>query len=243
VTGTTRPAFYALAPGSWRDYVTLLHPPYTLWHLSYVAIGAALAPHWRPGVLGLGLLAFFLGMGVAAHALDELHGRPLATRIPDRTLVALAAGSLAGAAGIGVVVALRTSLWLLAFVAIGVFIAVAYNLELFGGRLHGDPWFALSWGAFPVLTAFFAAAETVRVEAVLAAASAAFLSHAQRRLSTPVRLLRRQVRDVSGRIELADGTTLPITDETLAGNSERALQALSASVVSLAIALVVLRVT
>jgi hypothetical protein len=243
VTGTTRPAFYALAPGSWRDYVTLLHPPYTLWHLSYVAIGAALAPHWRPGVLGLGLLAFFLGMGVAAHAFDELHGRPLATRIPDRTLLALAAGSLAGAAGIGMVVALRTSLWLIAFVTIGVFIAVAYNLELFGGRLHGDPWFALSWGAFPVLTAFFAAAETVRVEAVLAAAFAAFLSHAQRRLSTPVRLVRRQVRDVSGRIELADGTALPITGETLAGNSERALQALSASVVSLAIALVVLRVT
>ena len=39
---TSRPAFYALAPGGWRDYVTLLHPPYTLWHLSYVAIGAAL---------------------------------------------------------------------------------------------------------------------------------------------------------------------------------------------------------
>src|SRR5206468_813736 len=155
-----RPAFYALAPGGWRDYVTLLHPPYTLWHLSYVAIGAAIAPHWRPGVLGLGLLAFFLGMGVAAHALDELHGRPLATRIPDRTLVALAVASLAGAAGIGVVVAIRTSLWLLVFVAIGAFIAVAYNLELFGGRVHGDPWFALSWGAFPVLAAFFAAAES-----------------------------------------------------------------------------------
>jgi len=243
VTGTTRPAFYALAPGGWRDYVTLLHPPYTLWHLSYVAIGGAIAPHWRPGILGLGLLAFFLGMGVAAHALDELHGRPLATRIPDRTLVALAAASLAGAAGIGVVVALRTSLWLLVFVAIGAFIAVAYNLELFGGRVHGDPWFALSWGAFPVLAAFFAAAESIRVEAVLAAASAAFLSHAQRRLSTPVRLVRRRVRDVTGQIELADGTALPITGETLAGNSERALQALSASVVCLAIALVVLRVT
>jgi len=243
VTGTARPAFYALAPGGWRDYVTLLHPPYTLWHLSYVAIGAALAPHWRPGVLGLGLLAFFLGMGIAAHALDELHGRPLVTRIPDTTLVALAAASLAGAAGIGVAVALRTSLWLLAFVAIGAFIAVAYNLELFGGRFHGDPWFALAWGAFPVLATYFAAAETIRVEALLTAASAAFLSHAQRRLSTPVRLVRRRVLEVTGRIELVDGTALPITSETLAGDTERALQALSASVICLAIALVVLRVT
>ena len=243
MTGTARPSFYALAPGGWRDYVTLLHPPYTLWHLSYVAIGAALAPHWRPAVLGLGLLAFFLGMGVAAHALDELHGRPLATRIPDTTLIALAVASLAGAAAIGVVVALRTSLWLLVFVAIGAFIAVAYNLELFGGRLHGDPWFALSWGAFPVLATFFAAAETIRVEALLAAVSAAFLSHAQRRLSTPVRLVRRRTREVSGRIELLDGKSLPITGETLTGESERALQALSASVICLALALVALRVT
>jgi hypothetical protein len=243
VSGTARPAFYALAPGGWRDYVTLLHPPYTLWHLSYVAIGAALAPHWRPGILGLALLAFFLGMGVAAHALDELHGRPLQTRIPERTLVVLAIASLAGAAGIGIGVAVRTSLWLLAFVAVGAFIAVAYNLELLGGRLHGDPWFALSWGALPVLAVYFAAAETIRVEAVLAAAFAGLLSHAQRRLSAPVRLVRRRVQDVTGRIELTDGTSVPITRETLALDSERALQAIAAAVVCLAVALVVLRVT
>lgn len=238
-----RPAFYALAPGSWRDYVTLLHPPYTLWHLSYVAIGAALAPHWRPSIMVLGLLAFFLGMGVAAHALDELHGRPLQTRIADRVLVALACAGLAAAAGIGVAVALRTDLWLLAFVAGGAFIAVAYNLELFDGRLHGDPWFALAWGAFPVLAAYFAAAETIRAEALFAAAFAALLSHAQRRLSTPVRLVRRRVREVSGRIELHDGTGIQITPDVLTGESERALKAIAAAVVSLAVALVLLRVT
>jgi hypothetical protein len=238
-----RPAFYALAPGGWRDYVTLLHPPYTLWHLSYVAIGAALAPQWRPGVLALALLAFFLGMGIAAHALDELHGHPLATRISARTLVALAATSLAVAAGIGIAVALRTNLWLLAFVAVGTFIAVAYNLELFGSRLHGDPWFSLAWGAFPVLTAYFAAAETIRIEAVFAAAFAALLSHAQRRLSTPVRLVRRRTRAVTGRIELLDGSTIPITADSLTAEAEHALKTLSAAVVALAIALVLLRVT
>jgi hypothetical protein len=243
VSGTTRPAFYALAPGGWRDYVTLLHPPYTLWHLSYVAIGAALAPHFKTYVLVFALLAFFLGMGVGAHALDELHGRPLKTRIGDTTLVVLAAASLAGAAAIGVTVALRTSLWLLVFVATGTFIAVAYNLELFGGRLHGDPWFSLAWGAFPVLATYFAAAETIRVEAVLAAAFAAFTSHAQRRLSTPVRLVRRRARRVSGRIELMDGSTILITPDTFTAESERALRALSAAIVSLALALVLLRVT
>jgi hypothetical protein len=243
VTGTTRPAFYALAPGGWRDYVTLLHPPYTLWHLSYVAIGAGLAPHFKADVLGFALLAFFLGMGVGAHALDELNGRPLKTRIGDTTLVALAVTSLAGAAAVGIAVALRTNLWLLAFVAAGTFIAVAYNLELFGGRVHGDPWFSLAWGAFPVLATYFATAETIRVEAVLGAAFAALLSHAQRRLSTPVRLIRRRTREVTGTIELIDGSTVPITPETLTAESERALRALSVATVCIALALVLLRVT
>src|SRR5436853_2003151 len=101
-----RAAFYALRPGGWRDYVTLVHPPYTLWNLSYVTIGAALAPEWRPLRLGAGLAAFFLGLGVGAHALDELRDRPLGTRISDRVLWALAAVSLAGAVAIGVVAAI-----------------------------------------------------------------------------------------------------------------------------------------
>jgi hypothetical protein len=186
-----RPAFYALSPGGWRDYVTLLHPPYTLWHLSYVAIGAALAPHMDWGLLGWTALAFFLAMGVGAHALDELHGRPLSTRIPSRMLVGLAAASLAAACAIGVVVAVQRTLWLLLFIVAGAFIAVAYNLELFGGAFHGDVWFAASWGAFPVLTAYFAAAQQVRPAAVAAAAFALAASLAQRALSTPVRAARR----------------------------------------------------
>ena len=227
MTETARPAFYALAPGGWRDYVTLLHPPYTAWHLSYVAIGAAIAPRWRPGILGLALLAFFLGMGVAAHALDELRGRPLQTRIGARTLVALAAVSLAVAIAIGIGTAIHTSLGLLAFVAVGAFIAVAYNLELFGGRLHGDPWFSLAWGALPVLATYVAASETLRVEAIAAAAGAALLSHAQRILSTPVRKMRRQ-----------DGELTAVGREL-----ERALRVLSAATVALAVALVLVRVT
>jgi hypothetical protein len=227
VSATTRPAFYALAPGGWRDYVTLLHPPYTAWHLSYVVLGAAIAPHWRPGVLGLALGAFFLGMGVAAHALDELSGRPLQTRIGKPVLAGLAAASLVAAAAIGVVAALHTTLWLLAFVAAGAFIAVAYNLELFGGRLHGMLWFALAWGALPVLATYLAAAETLRLEAFAGAAFAAVVSCVQRVLSTPVRFQRRQQGslDAYGR------------------HAELALRLLAAAMVMLAVTLVLVRVT
>src|SRR5438067_9423653 len=96
-----RPAFYALRTGGWRDLITLLHPPYTAWHLSYVALGAAAAPTLHGDRLAAALAAFFLGVGVCAHALDELHGRPLGTALSDRALIALAGLSLAGAVAIG----------------------------------------------------------------------------------------------------------------------------------------------
>jgi hypothetical protein len=195
MNGEARPAFYALTGGGWRDYVTLLHPPYTLWHLSYVAIGAALAPHMKWALLGWTVLAFFLAMGIGAHALDELNGRPLRTRIPSPLLVGLAIASIAGACAIGVAVAAGSTWWLLPFVAFGAFVAVAYNLELFDGAFHSDLWFAVAWGAFPVLTAYFAAAERLRVEALAAAAAALLVSLAQRTLSTEVRFARRSAGD------------------------------------------------
>lgn len=195
MSAEVRPAFYALRSGGWRDYVTLLHPPYTLWHLSYVAIGAGLAPHMQWGQLGWTTLAFFLAMGIGAHALDEKQGRPLQTRIPDGVLLALGAISIAAACAIGVVVALDTTLWLLAFVAFGGIVVVAYNLELFGGAIHMSVTFAFAWGAFPVLTGYFASAHTLRGETVAAAAFGFLTSYAQRVLSTPVRFARRSIGD------------------------------------------------
>jgi hypothetical protein len=96
-----RSAFYALRPGGWRDLVTLLHPPYTAWHLSYVALGAAAAPHVHAGRVVATLVAFFLAVGVGAHALDELHGRPLSTRLSDRLMWALAVAGLLRALALG----------------------------------------------------------------------------------------------------------------------------------------------
>src|SRR5207248_6025505 len=185
-------------PGGWRDYWTLLHPPYTAWHLSYVAIGAAAAPSFDGGRLGASVLAFFLGVGLCAHALDELRGRPLRTRIPSGILWTIAGFGLLGAIGLGVLGAVEVSWWLLAFVAFGAFIVVAYNLEVFGGAFHSDRWFALAWGGFPALTGYFVEAQTIRTEGLLAAAYATALSLAQRELSTPVRHARRSALTTEG---------------------------------------------
>jgi hypothetical protein len=241
VNTEARPAFYALAPGGWRDYVTLLHLPYTTWHLSYVVIGACLAPHVAGWRLVLTVIAFFLGLGVGAHALDELNGRPLQTRIPTGVLIALAACSLAGASAIGIAVAIEHNLWLLPFVAFGAFIAVAYNLELFGGLFHNGFWLATAWGAFPVLTAYFAMADRITGEAVLTALFAALLIRAQQVLSTVVRDVRRRTVSVTGTIERKDGSRIPIGPETLTVAPETALRFMAAASVSLAAALLVLR--
>lgn len=225
----SRPAFYALKPGGWRDYVTLLHLPYTAWHLSYVAIGAALSSEFAGRRLLAALASFALALGIGAHALDELNGRPLRTRIPDGVLIGLAALSIGAASAIGIAAALAWTPWLLFFVAAGAFLVVAYNLELFGGVFHTDLWFGLAWGSFPLLTGYFVVAEELTVEAGLAAVFALTTSLAQRALSTEVRTFRR-----SGSFDTATAAAMIAAPET-------ALRALTAAMVSLAAALVVLR--
>ncbi len=236
-----RPAFYTLTPGGWRDYWSLLHPPYTLWHLSYVAIGAALATRLQVGWWLETTAAFFLAMGISAHALDELHGRPLRTRIPDAWLWVLAALGLVGAAALGIHGASQVSPWIWAFIVVGVFLVLAYNLELFGGAVHSDVWFALAWGAFPVLTAYFAQTGELSVAAVLVAAACAMVSASQRALSTPVRDLRRRVSAVQGTISRHDGTSSPIDAGTLRAAPEAALRLLCVAMPLLAGGLIVMR--
>jgi hypothetical protein len=239
--GVERPAFYALRPGGWRDFVTLLHPPYTAWHLSYVALGAAAAPTLHLDRLAAALGAFFLGVGVCAHALDELNGRPLGTRIPDGALVALSTASLAGAIALGVVGVATVGPSLVPFIAAGAFIVVAYNLELFGGRFHTDFWFAAAWGAFPALTAYWANAVSLELPGALVTVACFALSVAQRRLSTPVRTLRRRTAAVVGTQTLDDGTVLALSKETLAAPLDGALRAIAAGLVLLAVGLVIVR--
>jgi len=235
-----RPAFYAggAGTGGVRDWVTLLHPPYTVWHLSYVAIGAALAPHFTAWRLGGTLAAFFLAVGVGAHALDELAGRPLQTGIPTAALVTAAGVGVAAAVVAGL---LYGGLRLLPFVVVGAVLVLVYNLELGKGILHNAVGFALAWGAFPVLTGYYAQDFRLGAAAVLAAAAAFFLSLGQRALSLPARTLRRRTQAVSGRIVFRDGGQVDVDRSVLLGPLEAALRAVACGVATLAAAMVVSR--
>jgi hypothetical protein len=200
VTSAVRPAFYAVGAGrgGLRDWVTLLHPPYTAWHLSYVAIGAALAPAFTAWRLEGALVAFFLAVGVGAHALDELAGRPLRTGIPSKWLY------VAGGLGVGVPVVTGLvwgGLELLPFIVLGGLLVATYNLELFDGALHTPVVFALGWGAFPVLTGYYVQGFDLGWPVLPAAAAAFFLAWAQHALSAPAGGLR----DRAGRPDGRDG--------------------------------------
>ena len=237
------PAYYAPKAGGWRrDIVALLHPPYTAWHLSYVLIGASLAPSLDLVRLAATLVAFFCAVGISAHALDELHGRPLRTEIPGAVLGVAAVAGLAGAIVLGLIGMTKVGVGLLPFIALGVLFVAAYNLELVGGRMHGDFWFALSWGAFPVLTAYFAQAGTISIAALLAAAAGYALSYGQRGLSTPARTLRRRTREVEGTLTLDDSSRIELSEAVLLRPLELALRAFSWGVVALAIGMVLSRV-
>jgi hypothetical protein len=193
------------------------------------------------GRLVAALGAFCLAVGVSAHALDELSGRPLRTRLPSGVLVGLAVAGLAGALAIGVVGSVVVSPLLIPLVVVGGLLVPAYNLELLGGRFHSDLWFALAWGAFPAFTGYFVQALTIRPAGVLVAGACFLLSLAQRRLSTPVRELRRRTVSVSGEQQLRDGSIVPLDAARIAAPLEGALSAMWLALVLLAVGLVVAR--
>ena len=236
------PAFYARSGGRLSEWWTVLHPPYTLWHLSYVVIGASLAPSLDVGLLAATVAAFFFAVGIGAHALDELNGRPLRTSISSRTLAAVGAMSILAAAVIGVGLVFAAG-WVLApFVVAGVVLAAGYSLEWVGGRLHTAAAFAGAWGVFPVVVGFVVQTGRLEVPVLFAAAGACGLSLAQRALSTPARVLRRKTASLEGSLRTSDGHVQTLTSEWLLAPLESSLKALSWAVVALAAGLLAARV-
>jgi hypothetical protein len=239
LTSREKAAWYTLAPGRWADWVSLLHPPYTAWHLGYVLVGAGLAPHLSVGRLIATLVAFGLAVGVGAHALDELRGRPLGTSVPAPALVTVSSAAIGSAVVIGCFGIARVGWGLAAFIVVGVLLAVGYNLELWG--LHNDIVFALAGGSFPLLTAYFAQVGTLRPAAIAGAAFAFGLSRAQRALSNEARDMRRRVAEVSGEKIYRDGSRRVLSRESLLRPLEVSLVALSWSTCALGVGMVLSR--
>jgi hypothetical protein len=177
-----------------RVLIGLLFLPYTGMVLSYVTIGAMLAPtiHWDRFVAIL--LIYFLALGVGAHALDALGSK--ATKPWGQILTAgqlrwLAVLSLIAAYGIGIYYMLFYTplLWIIA-IPEGFFL-LAYNLEWFKGRFHTDAWFAFSWGSLPVLAGYILQTNQLPPALLLIAASMGCLSLVEIKASRPYKAFKR----------------------------------------------------
>ena len=184
----------SFGPERFRLAMGLLFLPYTGMVLSYTVIGSMLAAeiHWdRVGAI---VLIHFLALGIGAHALDAVGGRgakPWGRVFSRAQLWALAVTSLIAAYAIGIwyMVLYTPLLWLIALPE-GFFV-LAYNLEWFGGRFHSDFWFAVSWGALPVLAGYILQTNAVSPAVPLVAVAMALLSLVEIKASRPYKALKR----------------------------------------------------
>jgi len=183
------------------------------------------------------LLAFFLAVGVAAHALDELRGRPLGTAMPSWLL------SGAAALGLGGPWPRRHRITRVGF---GCWPSSSWGVLRTGLRpgalwrlVHTDFGFAVSWARSRCSLRRTPDLHHHVVGAVLALA-AALLSAAQRNLSNPVRMIRRRSRPSKAR---SGSLTVLFVDRPrlLIVPSERALRSLAIAMIALSVAFVLVR--
>ncbi len=218
-------------PTRLRVAIGLLFLPYTGMVLSYTVIGGMLAPAVAWDRVGALLLIYFLGLGIAAHALDALGSRgikPWGEVFSRRQLWIAAAGSLVAAYAI----AGHYSYWYVPSLAVIAvvegFFVFAYNLEWWSGRFHTDAWFALSWGALPVLAGCVMQTNSVSVAALIVAGATALLSVVEITAS-------RAYKDLKRRPSRSD-------DETAsAARYERILKSVSLGVIALGVGLALFR--
>lgn len=224
----------AFGPERFRLAVGLLFLPYTGMVLAYTVMGSMLAAavHWDRVVAIVAI--YFLALGVGAHALDAVGSRgakPWGQVFSRAQLWTIAVASLVAAYAIGAwyMVLYVPLLWPIA-IAEGFFV-LAYNLEWFRGRFHGDFWFALSWGALPVLAGYVMQANALSVAALLVAAAMALLSLVEIKVSRPYKALKRSA---AGERE---------TDAAQIARYEAILKSLSAGVILLGAGLLAWRLS
>ncbi|MBI3608987.1 MAG: UbiA prenyltransferase family protein [Nitrospirae bacterium] len=224
-------------PSRFRTAIGLLFLPYTGMVLSYTIIGGMLAPSIVWERVAALLVIYFLGLGIAAHALDALGSRglkPWGEAFSRRQLWIAAAVSLLMAYAIVGYYSVRSVPWLAAIAVIEGFFVFSYNLEWWNGRFHTDAWFAFSWGALPVLAGYVMQTNALSVATLIVAGAMSALSIVEITASRAYKTLKRR------------GTTCRApTDEndtkTLIVRYERILKSVSLGVIALDLGLTLFR--
>jgi len=220
-------------PQKFRIMMGLLFLPYTAMVLAFCVIGSMLADpiHWDR-VFSI-VVIYFLGLGVAAHALDALGGKgekPWGSVFTRAQLWGMALSALVLAYGIGIYFMVRYVPWLWVIAILEGFFVFAYNLEWFHGKFHTDRWFAFSWGFLPVLAGYIMQTNRVSAEAFILALSMALFSAVEIKASRPYKDLRRR--------------SLKLHDEEkeLMARYEAILKSISLGVILLAVGFLIWRI-
>ena len=141
-------------------------------------------------------LLYFLATGVSAHFLDAIGSRTKPWGVlPTKKLWAISLISLGLACLIGLYYALLDSPLLILLGIIEGFFLFAYNLELFGGKLHNNASFVISWGILPVLAGSAIQTNSISLESGIIAALAGFLSYILIKTSRRYKDLKRESTD------------------------------------------------
>lgn len=216
-------------PDRFRLIIGMTFIPYTFMNVSYVVIGSMLAPsgvHWDR-VVAIAAV-YLLSVGVSAHALDALApNKPWGAFLTKRQLGALAASTLALALALGLYYALSFAPWLIVVGSAELFFLLSYNLELFEGRFHTETWFAFSWGFLPVVAGFVLQADSLSPQALAGGVLGFTTAYVEINASKPYRALKRRARDAQS----AESER----------RFERILKGVVASVLTLAVLLVLYR--
>jgi hypothetical protein len=185
----------AFGSPKFRFFVGMLFLPYTGMVIAFTVVGAMLAEtiYWDR-VLATAVV-YFLGLGIAAHALDAAgskEAKPWGTLFTKAQLWLMAVISLIIAYLIAIyyMVLHVPFLWIVA--VLEGFFVFAYNLEWFGGKLHTDAWFAFSWGFLPVCAGYIMQTNRISLEALALAGSMALFSRVEIKASRPYKSLKRK---------------------------------------------------
>jgi hypothetical protein len=236
-----RPTWYSGGDTWLGEAWTMLHPPYTLMVLGFVITGAAISPRFSWTILVPTVIAYALALGIGAHFLDQLPG--MGSRYvrhwPSWALWLVGLGGVATGVIIGVAGALLVlGPPFLVLVGVQGVCALGYPLApLFGGVLHRDSIFAVSWGSLPFLTSFYAQSREFSLVSLLLAAAFGVLAVIEIRVSKRSREARRRARvaPISGRVGPSGEVPAFIVPD-------RVLQGLSFGVLALALGLLAYRV-
>jgi len=223
-----------LGPPRLRAFVGLLFLPYTGMVISYAIVGSLLvhSVHWER-VLWIAVI-YFLGLGIAAHALDALGSKgtkPWGRAFTRRHLVIAALLSLVTAYLIAFYYMIYYVPWLSIVAALEGFFVFAYNLEWFGGRFHKDGWFGFSWGFLPVLAGDLMQSNGVSVAAIAVGFAMALFSVVEIKASRPYKELKHR------------SNLLQESERELMRRYETILKSISMGVLFLCLGLLVFRIT